>query len=137
LCKFEQKLLDPPETYYALLAYTDASGDYSPFVMFVAEALLSAYEEAFTVFEEKDLIKNIDESSKTIVKRAKKQSKFTISDACGWVPGLGEQSIRTRLNDLIEIGLLEKAGKTRSTTFMFRDPFRDFFEEGTENLDLL
>jgi len=53
LCKFEQKLLDPPETYYTLLAYTDASGDYGPFVMFVAESLLSAYEETFATFGEK------------------------------------------------------------------------------------
>ncbi|MDR1954972.1 MAG: Fic family protein [Candidatus Methanoplasma sp.] len=128
LCKFEQKLLDPKETYYTLLAYTDATGDYGPFIMYVAESLLSAYEEAFAAFEKKDLIKNMDESSKTIIKRAKKQSRFTISDACRWVPGLGEQSIRNKLYDLIDIGLLEKVGKTRSTLFMFRDPFRDFVE---------
>ena len=137
LCKFEQKLLDPPETYYTLLAYTDASGDYGPFIMFVAESLLSAYEEAFKAFEEKDLIKNLDENYKTIVIQAKKQSGFTILDACKWVPGLGEQSIRTKINYLIDIGLLEKVGKTRSTSYMFRDPFRVFFEEGPENLDIL
>jgi len=129
LCKFEQKLLDPPEAYYTLLAYTDASGDYKPFIMYVAESLLSAYEEAFATFEEKDLIKSLDESSKTIVKRAKKQKQFTILDACGWIPGLGEQSIRSRLNHLIDIGLLEKIGRTRSTIFMFRDPLRDLFEK--------
>jgi len=129
LCKFEQKLLDPPETYYTLLAYTDAAGDYAPFTMYVAESLLSAYEEAFAEFEERDLIKDLDESSKTIVKRAKKQNQFMVSDACKWVPGLGEQSIRQRLNALVEIGLLEKVGKTRSTTFVFLDPFRNLFEE--------
>ncbi|MCL1811253.1 MAG: Fic family protein [Methanomassiliicoccaceae archaeon] len=128
LCKFEQKLLNPPETYYTLLAYTDATGNYGPLIMYIAESLLSAYEEAFTAFKEKDLIKDLDESCKTIIKRAKKQGRFTVMDACGWVPGLGEQSIRKKLNDLIEIGLLEKAGKTRSMVFVFRDPFRDFFD---------
>jgi len=129
LCMFEQKLLDPPETYYTLLAYTDAVGDYGPFVMYVAESLLSAYKDAFAAFEKKDLIRGLDEGSKTIIKRAKKQGWFTISDACGWVPGLNEQSIRNRLNSLVGIGLLEKAGKTRSTTFLFRDPFRGLVEE--------
>ncbi|MCL1979160.1 MAG: Fic family protein [Methanomassiliicoccaceae archaeon] len=128
LCKFEQKLLDPPTTYYTLLAYTDSMGNYGPFIMYVASSLLSAYEEAFAAFEEKDLIKDLDESSKTIVKRAKKQGRFTVSDACKWVPGLGEQSIRKKLNDLVKIKLLEKVGNTRSMIFVFRDPFRDFLE---------
>ena len=135
LCKFEQKLLDPPETYYTLLAYTDSSADYGPFIMFVAESLLSAYEEAFSAFEEKDLIKNLDENSKVIIRQAKKHSKFTILDACGWIPGLGEQSVRTRINDLISIGLLRKVGNTKSTSYVFLDPFRllDLFEPADPN----
>jgi Fic family protein len=134
LCKFEQKLLDPSETYYSLLAYTDAIGDYAPLIMYFAESLLSAYEEAFAAFEKKDLIRNMDESSKMIVRRAKKEGRFTLSDACGWGPGLSEQTIRHKLNALIDMGLLEKRGNTRSTVYMFRDPFRDILEKVPEGL---
>jgi Fic family protein len=133
LCKFEQKLLDPPETYYTLLAYTDATADYGPFATYIAESLLSAYEEAYSAFEEKNLIKDLDESSKTIIKKAKKNGRFTVSDACNWVPALGEQTIRSKLNNLINLDLLEKNGKTRSTSFMFRDPLRDFAEESPKS----
>lgn len=125
LCKFEQRLLDPPVTYYTLLAYTDATGDYGQFAMYVAESLLAAYEEALVSFREKDLIKDLDESSRTIVKRAKKQDRFKLSDACRWVQGLSEQTIRHKLDNLIALGLLEKSGSTRSTVYMFRDPFGD------------
>ena len=132
LCRIEQRLLDPPETYYALLAYADATGDYGPLVMYVAESLLSAYEEAFALFRKKDLAKGLDAISKTIIKRAKKERQFTLTDACGWIPGSCEQTVRNRVNDLIGIGLLTKTGNTRATAYSFRDPFRDIADEGAE-----
>ena len=76
--------------------------------------------------EKKDLIKNLDENYKTIVIKAKKQSRFTILDACKWVPELGEQSIRTRINYLIDVGLLEKVGKTKSTSYTCSEPIQSF-----------
>lgn len=49
---------------------------------------------------------------------------FSIQDACRWIEGIGEQSVRHRLNRLVEMGVLEKSGMTRSTVFRFSDPFR-------------
>jgi Fic family protein len=129
LCMIEQKILDPPETYYTLLAYTDSTGDYEPFIMYVAESLLSAYEEARIVFGDKDQMKNLDMSYKALARLAKNEKEFTILDACRHIPELGEQTIRNKLNYLIEVGVLEKSGSTRSTKYRLRDPFRDVIDD--------
>ena len=124
LCKFEQELLEDSETYYSLLAYTDKTVDYTPLVMYVTESLLQAYREALKTFEEKDVLKELDENSKAIVRHSKTVSEFSVADVCARIPALGEQSIRVKLNELVEMGVLAKSGKTRSTRFSFNDPFR-------------
>jgi Fic family protein len=124
LCMFEYELLKDSETYYKLLEYADWSTDYFPLVAYVAEALLRAYRNALAVFEKKDRLKDMDENSKVLAKKSKAVSELTVADACGWAPTLGEQSVRIKLNELADMGILTKEGRTRSMRYRFKDPFR-------------
>lgn len=128
LCKFEQELLKDNETYYTLLAYTDYYGDYVPFIMYVTEALLRSYNSAVELFENNDMLKDLDEASKTIAKRSKSAGSFTVSDASKWIPTLQEQAIRSKLNSLVSQGILESTGNTRSKRYQFKDPFKEIRE---------
>lgn len=125
LCKFEQEMLRSADAYYTLLAYTDDSGDYEPLIMYTAESLLRAYKDAVESFREKDHLKEMDENSRVIAKNAKSVKSFTIQDAAKWVPALGEQTLRGRVNELVAMGILEKEGRTRATRYSFKDPFKE------------
>ena len=129
LCKLEDKLLSESGIYYSLLEYTDEKGDYTPLIEFFIDCIDHAYEEAVKEFSERDLIKDMDENSRKITIRARKTMEwFSISDAVTWVSGLSDQSVRSRLASLVDKGVLEKEGQTRSTRFRFSDPFRNMKE---------
>lgn len=128
LCKFEQELLKDTETYYTLLAYTDRTGDYVPFIMYVTEALLSAYQNAVELFEKKDKLKDLDEVTKTLAKKSKSVVAFTVADAVSWVTKVQDQTVRSKLSTLVSMGILEREGNTRSTRYHFCDPFKKIKE---------
>ena len=125
LCKLERELLEDTETYYSLLAYTDKTADYGPLVTYFADALLRAYEEAVKAFSGKDRLKDMDEVTKTLAKKSKTVRGSTVTDACGWVPSVRDQTVRSRINMLVSMGILEKEGNTRSRVYRFKDPFKD------------
>ena len=129
LCRLEKEILGSLGTYYDLLGYTDQTQDYKPLIMYISESLHIAYAKATMEFENKNVLKHLDETSKAIVIRSKRTSWFTIPDVLSWVP-LGEQRISQKLNELIEMGILEKTGKTKSTKFRFRDPFAHLKDSG-------
>ena len=133
LCKFEQKLLRDRENYYSLLAYVDGTSEYYPLVMYVTEALLYAYREAVEVFEKKDVLKDLDENSKVFAAKAKKQRSFTLADAQSWIEPLGEQTVRSKLNELVEMGVLRKQGRTKGMKFEFNDPLRVVIREDNDD----
>ena len=125
LCKSEDKLLAESGIYYSLLEYTDEKGDYTPLIEFFIDCIDDAYEEAVKEFSKRDLIKDLDEDSRKIAINARKSMDwFSVSDAMSWVSGLSDQSVRSRLALLVDKGVLEKEGQTRSTRFRFSDPFR-------------
>ncbi len=129
LCKFDLELLKETEIYYTLLAYTDATMNYTPFIMYVAEALLRSYEEAVKLFEAKDRLKDLDEVTKTIAKRSKSFRNFSVADANSWVPTVQDQTVRSKLNQLVSYGILEKEGNTRATRYRLKDPFKEIRKE--------
>ena len=125
LCKLEDKLLADSKIYYSLLEYTDEKEDYTPLIEYFIDCIENAYEEAVVEFSKRDLIKGMDENTRRIAIKARESMDwFDVSEASGWVAGLSEQSVRSRLASLIEKGVLEKEGQTRSTRFRFSDPFR-------------
>lgn len=122
LCKFEKEMLSDSTTYYDLLAYTDSTGMYGQLVMYVAESLLTAYENAVETFRERDRLCNMDENTRTIVRKAKSKGSFTFNEASQWIPGLGPQTLRERIDGLERIDIIEKTGKTRGMRYSFKDP---------------
>ncbi|MCL2786358.1 MAG: Fic family protein [Methanomassiliicoccaceae archaeon] len=134
LCRFEEKILGSLKTYYGLLGYTDQTQDYRPLVMYISESLHMAYKKAVEEFGKKNILNDLDEASKTLAIRSKRTSWFSISDASSWV-SLGDQRISHKLNELVEMGVLEKGGKTKSTRFRFRDPFAYLKEASQRHID--
>jgi Fic family protein len=135
LCKFEKEMLSDPTTYYDLLAYTDSTGVYTQLVMFIAEALLRAYEEAVREFAGRDRLAEMDENTRVLVKNAKGVKSFTFSEALTWIPGIGPATLRADLDRLAEMDILDKCGKTRSLRYQFKDPLRELRMELENNQD--
>lgn len=137
LCKIEQSVLRDREKYYGLLGYVDKTGDYVPLVMHMAECTHAAYEEAVSSFREKDLLRDMDENDRTLVRKARDTGWFSLSDAGSWLPGISDNIVRKRLNALTDLGVLLKRGRTRATRYRFHDPLRMAEErvEGVRSLD--
>lgn len=133
LCRFEERLVKDTRTYYDLLAYTDATLDYTPLVRYITEALDGAYTEAVEVFSAKDLLGGMEENTRVLARTARDRGTFAFREAAGWV-SLGEASVRSRLDELVEMGILGKDGHTRSMRYTFLDPFRDLRGRALEDL---
>ncbi len=67
----------------------------------------------------------MDENTRAAVRKAKQSGPFTLSEAMLWFPGSGEQTVRNRLDRLVEMDILEKQGKTKGMRYLFKDPLRD------------
>ncbi len=132
LCKFEEELLSDSRAYYELLAYTDQTQNYTPFVEYVTESLFVAYQRAVEEFSSKDRLRGMEENTRLLAVRAKECKQFSFHEAASWL-NLGESSVRSKLDDLVDMGILGKEGKTRAMRYIFLDPFRDL--SGTVDLD--
>ena len=124
-CKYEKEILGNPSVYYDLLSYTDSVGVYSRLVMYVAESLLTAYEDTVRLFTERDLSSTMDERERMIVGNAKKIDSFTIIEASQWIPDIGQQTLRDCIEGLAEIDVIQKTGRTKGLRYSFKDPFFD------------
>ena len=127
LCKFEEKLLTRSHDYYGLLGFTDQTQSYTQLVDYVTDALLESYVEAESVFSSKDRLKDMDENTRLLAVNAKRVKEFSFQEAASWVK-LGESSVRGRLDELTEMGILTKSGRTRSMRYTFDDPLRQVRE---------
>jgi len=125
LCKFEKEMLSDSQTYYDLMAYTDATGSYSQLVMYFAESLLNAYVEAVSIFQSKDRLKEMDENTRTIVQKSKAVERFTFNDAMQWIPGMARNALRRDLDNLVEMDILKKIGRTKGLVYSFNDPLKE------------
>ncbi len=123
MCRFEEEILSDTSTYYDLLSYTDDTGDYAPLIMYITESLLIAYGKAVDEFRSMDQMGHLDASQRFLVEEARKAKYFTLKDASKWAPEVGEQTLRSRLANLVDIGLLEKNGATRGLIYVFADGY--------------
>jgi len=127
LCKIEHQLLADSELYYRILAYTDESGSYRELIDLVSGAILRSYEEALRTLSKKDLLSSdLDEVSKRVLKMAKRNGEwFSVNGAANWVSGSGYQTVRNKLNHLVDIGALKMKGNTQSRRYRVRNPLED------------
>jgi Fic family protein len=125
MCRYEEEILSDRETYYNLLAYTDATGSYSALIMYITESLFSAYGKILSELRELDRSDSLDGDSRIIIRKAKEMDSFSLQEASSWLPKLGYQTLRKRIDDLIEFGILEKNGKTKSLRYSYSDPLKN------------
>jgi len=130
LCKIDFHLLKDKDLYYDLLAYADDAGSYRELIDFVSIAILNGYEEANNYLSSKDLMTSgLDEASRRLLVKARTlKDYFSVSQASDWVDGLTEQSIRNKLNDLVDLDVLESKGATRARRYRFKDPLSSMRE---------
>lgn len=127
LCKIEENLLKNKELYYDLLGWTDETADYSVFIDFLSSAILEGCREAERYFSGRDILgKELDEVALKIVYRAKQvKRQFTIKEANKWIHGIGYETVRKRLNELVSLGVLLAAGNTRGRRYRYASPLQD------------
>ncbi|MFA7342063.1 MAG: hypothetical protein WCY65_02705 [Candidatus Methanomethylophilaceae archaeon] len=93
-------------------------------ILELARSLRRSYCLARTEFGERNILKDLDENSRTLALKAKENINWlSVSEACSWLPSLSEQRVRQKLNELVALGVMEKEGRTRATRFRFKDPF--------------
>ena len=82
--------------------------------------------EAIERLSKKNVLSNADAHMKIIAQRAKDiGSEFSVSDCCRWIPDVKEQTVRSKLNALVECGVLDRKGNTRNTRYKFIEPFSE------------
>lgn len=114
LCRFEDKIVGNSRIYYALLEYTDSYGDYTPLTEYFIDCTHQAYSEAVEYCTEKDALKDMDFNGRAIALRARESGEwFSVHDAGIWTKNLTDQTVRMKLNVLVDLGILEKEGQTR------------------------
>ncbi|MEI6796166.1 MAG: Fic family protein [Methanomassiliicoccales archaeon] len=125
LCKLDAELLTHSDVYYNILAYTDEAADYGPLLDMFSIAVLRSYEVAVQTLAPKDLLSStMDENSKRLIIRFKECGDWlSVKDAVSFVEGAGEQTVRHRLQELVEMGVLEVKGRTKGMRFRFKVPF--------------
>lgn len=129
LCKMDKEILGNLDTYYGLLGYTDKSGDYEQLINYITDSMQRAYEDAVKEFQRKDVLKDLDETTRKLVLKSRGSGWFTLTEASDWIKILSEQRVRLKLNQLVDMGVLVKEGKTRATKFHFNDPVSDIRKE--------
>ncbi|MBN2231044.1 MAG: Fic family protein [Candidatus Thorarchaeota archaeon] len=134
LCKIDCYILKDSELYYQLLAYADYTGSYAELIDFFSYSILKSYEDAQKRLSQMDLINSgLDEISLRILRKSKERQKwFTLKEATEWVGEVGDQTVRSRLNELVEMSVLERIGQTRATRYRLRDPLDEIRREVLE-----
>lgn len=130
LCLIEPQLLGDRERYYALLAWADQEGDYTPLIDHFTTGIARAYETADRTWRSKDLLSSeLDEVDVALVKGARHhRDPFAVREAVDWVVGRSEQTVRLRLNRLVDDGIMESGGRTVAKKYRLVDPLRSFMQ---------
>lgn len=135
--RYEVWVYENRERFQNLLAYCLREQNYYPLVVHISEAIHDAYSEAIDRLSERNVLSDADAHMKIIAQRAKSLgSEFTVADCCTWVPDVKEQTVRFKLNALVDLGVLNRKGNTRNTRYWFMEPFADIvdsFDDGSDN----
>ena len=132
--KYEIWVYDNRDRFQNLLAYCLREQNYYPLVIHICESIHDAYVEAIERLSKKNVLSDADAHMKIIAQRAKVMgAEFSVADCCTWVPDVKEQTVRTKLNSLVDRGVLDRKGNTRNTRYRFIEPFADLAESLMDN----
>ena len=117
------------ERFNDLLVYSLREQNYYPLVLHICESIHEAYCDAIESLSPKDMLSDSDAYMKVIAHRAKyNEGVFSVSDCMRWIPDVKEQTVRTKLNTLVDKGVLSRKGNTRNTRYWFVMPFSDLVD---------
>jgi Fic family protein len=124
--RMEVEALRSAEAYYKVLGWTDYSGNYSVLIDYLSEAAEVAYEEATGWFRDHDLAGTLHPAARQLLARAfAERNWFNLRTASRWLPSRSEQTVRSHLNKMRSLSLLETRGRTRALQYRFSDPLAD------------
>ncbi len=125
LCKYDDLIEADRDTYARLVDYAKSEQDYFPVVRYVAEKVHESYRIALRELGPKDRLDGGDGYMILIARYARNiADEFTVAEACSWAPDVREQTIRTKLNALVDLGILDRKGNTRNTRYRYNDFLR-------------
>ena len=101
------------------------SGDPNPMVSVFIGAVSSAFDEAYSTLAPLDVKKTVDGLSRSIIRNSRRRESFVLSDTHSWLGNISDQTFRSRIAHLMEIGILRKIGNTKGTRYQYIDAFED------------
>ena len=124
--KYEVWVYENRDRFQSLLTYCLREQNYYPMVVHICESIHDAYVEAIERLTERNVLSGADAHMRIIAQNAKDLgSEFSVADCCAWVPDVKEQTVRSKLNALVDRGVLSRKGNTRNTRYRFTEPFSD------------
>ena len=130
LCRYDDLIDADRPTYKRLLDYARVEEDYFPVAMYLAEKIHESYRLALSELSTKDRLDGEDGYMCQIARYARYiDDEFTVAEACSWAPDVKEQTIRTKLNALVDLGILDRKGNTRNTRYRYND-FLKYLRDG-------
>lgn len=122
LCRYDDLIDADRATYSRLVDYARAEEDYYPVVIYLADKIHTSYRMALEELGPKDRLDGGDGYMCLIARYARYiDDEFTVAEACSWAPDVREQTVRTKLNALVDLGILDRKGNTRNTRFRYND----------------
>lgn len=97
--------------------------DPNPMLRCTVSCILDAYESAYQVLRPVDVKGVVDGISRSIIRHSRQRVDFGISDARQWLGDLSDQTLRTRVQSLVDMGILARIGNTKATKYRYIDPF--------------
>ena len=125
-CRYDDLIDADRETYDRLFNYAKSEQDYYPVAMYLAEKIHMSYKLALSELGPKDRLDGGDGYMIMIARYARAiEDEFTVAEACSWVPDVKEQTVRIKLNTLVDMGILDRKGNTRNTRYRYNDLLRN------------
>ena len=122
-CKIYDKII---EGYDVTSGKVQGERDRQSIIRDVTTAIHESYKEAIDAYRDMDISKDLDGNELSFIRNSRScRGSFTVQDASSWTNGLEDQSIRSKLSRLTELGLLTKEGRTKGMRFRYNDPFED------------
>lgn len=99
------------------------NADPNPMLRSTVACILTALKDAYSVLKPKDVKSSVDGITRSIIRNSRKRVDFVIADAHRWLGDISDQTFRTRVGNLIDLGVLVKVGNTKATKYRYIDPF--------------
>ncbi len=99
--------------------------DPNPMIVETIKCICAALTETYELVSPLDVKKTVGGISRSIIRHSRRMDSFVLRDAHRWLGDVSDQTFRSHINNLIDIGVLEKRGTTRDTHYVYVDPFHN------------